>query len=94
MSERTTVGLQQGLWIDQRRLAAAGLQAPLEITVQPGEIRIRSAEVGRGLDAAVIREVEDAYPMIDEAFRDDWSAPGMEDYDRYEDLAPLRKPVG
>lgn len=43
MSDRNTEELPQGLWIDQRRLAEAGLEGPLEIRVQPGEIRIRSA---------------------------------------------------
>jgi len=30
-------------------------------------------------------EVEAAYPSIDESFREDWEAPGMEDYDKYEE---------
>ena len=38
------VTLQRGIWIDQQRLAEAGLQDPFEISVQPGEIRIRSGE--------------------------------------------------
>jgi hypothetical protein len=38
------VTLQQGIWIDQQRLAEAGLHDPLEITVQPGEIWIHSGE--------------------------------------------------
>ena len=41
------VTLQQGIWIDRRRLAEAGLQDPFEITIQPGEIRIRSGQVGQ-----------------------------------------------
>jgi hypothetical protein len=28
--------------------------------------------------------IEETYPLIDESFREDWEAPGMEDYDRYE----------
>ncbi len=36
--------LQQGVWIDQQRLAEAGLDDPFEITVYPGEIRIRSGQ--------------------------------------------------
>ena len=43
MSERAILTVQQGVWIDSRQLADAGLHAPLEIAVQPGEIRIRSA---------------------------------------------------
>lgn len=46
MTEKTTVELQKGIWIDDKRLAEAGVQAPLEITVQPGEVRIRSARLG------------------------------------------------
>jgi hypothetical protein len=54
MGERATVTLQQGIWIDQQQLTDAGLQAPLEIAVQPGEIRIRSAvqEPGSGENAS------------------------------------------
>ncbi len=43
MTQRSTTTLQHGIWIDQQRLAEAGLQAPLEIAVQSGELRIRSA---------------------------------------------------
>ncbi len=43
MSERAILTVQQGVWIDSRQLADAGLQSPLEIAVQSGEIRIRSA---------------------------------------------------
>lgn len=38
------VTLQQGIWIDQQQLAEAGLCDPYQISVQSGEIRIRSAE--------------------------------------------------
>jgi hypothetical protein len=31
-------------------------------------------------------EIADAYPLIDETFREGWEAPGMADYDRYEEL--------
>ena len=30
--------------------------------------------------------IEETYPLIDESFREDWEAPRMEDYDRYEDF--------
>ena len=30
----------------------------------------------------------DAYGLADEAFRDDWEAPGMSDYDEYEKHRP------
>ena len=86
MEQRSPVTLQQGIWIDSRRLAAAGLKDAMEITILPGEIRIRSAVCSQfeGPDAA--GEVEETYPLIDESFREDWEAPGMEDYDRYEEF--------
>ena len=33
-------------------------------------------------------DVEDTYPLIDETFREGWEAPGMADYDRYDELKP------
>jgi hypothetical protein len=44
MVQRQTVTIQHGVWIDGQRLADAGLNDRLEITVGPGEIRIRSPE--------------------------------------------------
>ena len=34
----------------------------------------------------VLLEIEEAYPLIDETFREGWEAPGMADYDRYDEL--------
>ena len=31
-------------------------------------------------------ETAEAYPLIDETFREGWEAPGMADYDRYDEL--------
>jgi hypothetical protein len=31
-------------------------------------------------------DIEDAYPLIDETFREGWETPGMADYDRYDEL--------
>ena len=31
-------------------------------------------------------DIEDAYPLIDETFREGWEVPGMGDYDRYDEL--------
>lgn len=84
--ERSPVTLQHGIWIDNRRLAAAGLKDALEITILPGEIRIRSAVRSQFEGADTAKEVEAAYPLIDESFREDWEAPGMADYDKYEEL--------
>ena len=86
MLERSPVTLQHGIWIDNRRLAAAGLKDALEITILPGEIRIRSAASCQIEDPDAAGEVEETYPLIDESFREDWESPGMEDYDRYEEF--------
>jgi hypothetical protein len=37
------------------------------------------ARVSEGVDPKL------AYPAIDEAWKDDWQSPGMEDYDHYEE---------
>ncbi|MCY2987986.1 MAG: hypothetical protein NTY19_09010 [Planctomycetota bacterium] len=89
MAERTAVRLQRGIWIDSQRLAAAGLQDALEITVELGEIRIRSAEPSEPGRADSAADIEGSYPSIDESFREGWEAPGMEDYDRYEELKKI-----
>ncbi len=89
MAERTAVRLQRGIWIDSQRLAAAGLQDALEITVELGEIRIRSAEPSEPREADSAADIEGTYPSIDESFREGWEAPGMEDYDRYEELKKI-----
>jgi antitoxin (DNA-binding transcriptional repressor) of toxin-antitoxin stability system len=31
-------------------------------------------------------DMEAAYPLIDETFQEGWEAPGMSDYDRYDEL--------
>jgi hypothetical protein len=33
-------------------------------------------------------DLEATYPLLDEAFREGWEAPGMADYDRYDELKP------
>jgi hypothetical protein len=33
-------------------------------------------------------DLEATYPLVDETFREGWEAPGMEDYDRYDELNP------
>ena len=57
MAERTTLALQQGVWIDKERLAGAGLQDPLEVTVQPGEIRIRAAKPSGPTESEAVWDV-------------------------------------
>ncbi len=43
MSEQPVLEVQQGIWIDKRWLRDAGLGSRLQISVQPGEIRIVAA---------------------------------------------------
>lgn len=33
-------------------------------------------------------DLEATYPLLDEAFREGWEAPGMADYDRYDEIKP------
>jgi hypothetical protein len=33
-------------------------------------------------------DLEATYSLLDEAFREGWEAPGMADYDRYDELKP------
>jgi hypothetical protein len=33
-------------------------------------------------------DLEATYPLLDEAFREGWEAPGMANYDRYDELKP------
>lgn len=42
----------------------------------------RYAQVQARLDLAA------TYPLLDEAFREGWEAPGMADYDRYDERHP------
>jgi hypothetical protein len=36
----------------------------------------------------ILLDLEATYPLLDEAFREGWEAPGMADYDRYDELKP------
>jgi len=56
MTQRQTVAVQQGIWIDRQRLAEAGLDDELEIAVHPGEIRIRSAHADTSCQTEVTDE--------------------------------------
>jgi len=33
-------------------------------------------------------DLEATYPLLDETFHEGWEAPGMADYDRYDELKP------
>ena len=47
MAEQAAVAFQQGIWIDQRRLAEAGLRDPFEIIVQAGKMESGRPSHGR-----------------------------------------------
>lgn len=85
MSERTILTVQRGIWIDSGQLAEAGLHDRLEVTVREGEITIRASTLPDPTAVKAAMDIERAYPLIDESFRDDWEAPGMADYDKYEE---------
>jgi len=40
MQDQEELEVQQGIWIDERRIRDAGLGTRLRVVVQPGEIRI------------------------------------------------------
>jgi len=42
------------------------------------------ADVYQRLVQTHVVNPQDAYPLIDESFREGWEAPGMRDYDDYE----------
>lgn len=45
MSNHQVLEIQQGIWIDEQWIRQAGLGGPLQVVVQPGEIRIKAVEV-------------------------------------------------
>jgi len=54
------------------------------ITINHTECVILRTDVYERVQALL--DMEDAYPLIDETFREGWEAPGMSDYDRYNEL--------
>lgn len=44
MVQQVRLTVQQGIWIDQECLAGAGLGDRVELSVEPGQIRIRAAQ--------------------------------------------------
>ena len=46
---------------------------------------VRAAEYADRSHPSAGLDPRQAYAAIDEAWRDDWNAPGMEEYDRYEE---------
>jgi hypothetical protein len=67
---------------EQFRALASGEAVPMEIN-GTSCVLLREDIYGR---VKTILDVETAYPLIDETSREGWDAPGMQDYDRYDEL--------
>ena len=53
------------------------------VTIHHTSCIILRTDVYEGAQALL--DMEAAYPLIDETFREGWEAPGMADYDRYDE---------
>ena len=69
---------------DQIRAVESGEAVPVTVAHTP--CVILRADIYERVKAVL--EIEEAYPLIDESFQEGWEAPGMTDYDRYDELKP------
>jgi antitoxin (DNA-binding transcriptional repressor) of toxin-antitoxin stability system len=67
---------------DQIRAVASG--EAVSITVEQTPCVLIRADLYDRVRALL--DIEAAYPLIDETFQEGWDAPGMSDYDRYDEL--------
>jgi hypothetical protein len=67
---------------DQVRAVESGEAVPITVEQTPC-VLIRADLYDR---VRAILDIEATYPLIDETFQEDWEAPGMADYDRYDEL--------
>ena len=58
----------------------------VSVTVQHTQCVLIRADIYEQVKAML--EIAEAYPLLDETFREGWEAPGMADYNRYEELKP------
>ena len=58
----------------------------VSVTVQHTQCVLIRADIYERVKAML--EIAEAYPLLDETFREGWEAPGMADYNRYEELKP------
>jgi hypothetical protein len=77
-------------WETTIELSAAQQQAiangeAVSITVGPIKCVLRADLYER---VQALLDLEATYPLLDETFREGWEAPGMADYDRYDELKP------
>ena len=56
----------------------------VSVTVQHTPCVLIRADIYERVKA--ILEIAEAYPLLNETFREGWEAPGMADYDHYEEL--------
>ena len=66
---------------DQMRALKNGEAVP--VTINHTSCIILRTDVYERVQALL--DMEAAYPLIDETFREGWEAPGMADYDRYDE---------
>jgi hypothetical protein len=69
---------------DQIRAVENGEAVPVTVAHTPC-VLLRADIYER---AKAVLEIEETYPLLDESFREGWEAPGMTDYDRYDELKP------
>jgi hypothetical protein len=67
---------------EQIRAVENGEAVP--ITVEDTACVLLRADIYERVKAML--EIAEAYPLIDETFREGWEAPGMADYDHYDEL--------
>ena len=67
---------------EQIRAVESGEAVP--IMVQHTQCVLMRADIYAQVKALL--DIEASYPLIDETFREGWEAPGMADYDRYDEL--------
>ena len=56
----------------------------VSITVEQTQCILIRADIYDRVKAML--DIEDTYPLIDETFKEGWEAPGMVDYDRYDEF--------
>ena len=67
---------------EQIRAVEDGEAVP--VTVEHTQCVLVRADIYERVKAML--EIVEAYPLIDETFREGWEAPGMADYERYDEL--------
>jgi len=70
---------------EQLRAVESGEAVPITVDQTPC-VLIRADLYDR---VRAMLDIEAAYPLIDETLQEGWEAPGMTDYDRYDELKRL-----